>query len=192
MTENNSEAKNEGIDLESLTVKELQQEAVKLGMPEVDSKKFTIKAPLIATINALKATQVVKKVDTLTPPANPVEEKQVARKWRSKAEHMRSILDSQPKVRFFLPLEGKEKQGVVREVMIKGRKELVHVSGTIETVILNGYKTIIPKGQWVELPKQVADELANAYQMTSEAGRDLLLDRVDPNTGRTVREQLEG
>ena len=113
------------------TVKQLREMAVKLGMPKEDAESFDKKAPLIATINILKATKAtkVKKVKTLNPPPNPKEEKKIEKQWRSKAERMRAKLDAQPQIRFMIPLEGEEKSGVVREVMVKGRKEYIHVSG---------------------------------------------------------------
>ena len=174
------------------TVKQLREMAVELGMPKEDAESFDKKAPLIATINTLKATKAtkVKKVRTLNPPPDPKEEKQVEKQWRSKAERMRTKLDAQPKIRFMIPIEGEEKPGVVREVTVKGRKEYVHVSGAIETVTLNGCKTIIPKGVFIEIPEQVANVLSESYRLTQEAGKDYLIDRIDPDTGKPVSDAL--
>lgn len=181
------------MDLEKMTVKQLRKRAVNLGMPKEDAGVFDKKAPLIATINSLKASSVgkeVKRVKTLNPAESPKEKREVEKKWKSKADRMRAKLESQPKIRFMVPLSGDEKPGVIREEIINGRKEFVHVSGAIETVQLNGYKTLIPKGVFVELPEQVAEVLSEAHRLTQEAGKDYLIDRVDPETGKKVGEFL--
>jgi hypothetical protein len=179
--------------LNVLTVKQLREEAVKAGMPKEDAEKFEGKPPLIATINALRAANAAKKVEkvkTLNPPEDPKEERLTERRWRGKAEKMRAKLEGQPKIRYFIPLEGEEKPGVVREVVVKGRKEFVHVSGAIETVQLNGYKTLIPKGRFVNLPQQVAEVLSASVENTQKAGEQFLATRPDPNTGKEVGDKL--
>ena len=123
--------------LAEFTTKELQAELVKLGMPEEDTQKFNTKAALIATINVLKATKVVNKVDTLEPPVNPKEEKESEKHWQSKADRMAKSLESQPKVRVLIPLEPQEKQGVVREMEIRGLKQYVYVSGAVWSKTFN-------------------------------------------------------
>lgn len=180
---------------EEKSVKQLREEAIELGLAREDSLLFITKKPLIATINSLKAARVdkdeeVKRVKTLNPSPDPKEEKQVERQWRSKAERMRAKLDAQPKETFFIPLSGEEKSGVVREIMVKGRKEFVHVSGAIETVTLNGYKTIVPKGVRWKVPEQVADVLSKSYEDTQNAGKEYLVDRIDNKTGKQVKDQL--
>jgi len=161
-------------ELKEMSLKKLREVAVKLGIPESDAKLFTVKAPLIATINTLRAQE---KVTTLNPAVDPKEAKIDEKRWRTKAQKMRAKLEAQPKVRFLIPLDPNEKVGVVREIEIKGRKEYVHISGAIETVQLNGYKTIIPKGKFVEIPQQVADVLSESYRLTQEAGKEYLVDR---------------
>jgi len=179
-------------NLEELTVKELQAEAVKLGMPENDAKLFVTKAPLIATINTLRASGAIKKVESLNAPASPQEEKQVEQSHKTKLEHMRSVLASQPKVERFYPLEGKETKGIVDWVFNEKtrRNEQVHRSGAIQPVTLNGFQYLVPKGVRVMIPQQVAQTIDEKYQQTSEAGEELLIDRLDPETGKTVRDQL--
>ena len=103
----------------------------------------------------------VKKVATIEERPDPSEEKKINKEFVTKAEIMRAKLEKQPKVRFFLPLVGAEKPGVIREVMKHGRMEQVVVSGAVETVQLNGFKTFIPKGRFVEIPQQVADVLSD-------------------------------
>lgn len=176
------------LDLNELTLAELKAKAVKLGMPEDGMEGFKSKAPLIATINALRAK--VKRVKTLNPPESPSENKTINKMWLSKAERMRDKLAKQEKIRILLPLEGKQKVGVLKKVEVNGRKEYIHVSGAIETVTLNGYKTIVPRGAYFTVPKQVADVLANSYKQTQEAGKEFLLDRENPKTGKTVRDSM--
>lgn len=175
-----------------LTLKDLQIEVIKLGMPEEDAKKFTNKTSLQATINVLKAVKTVAKVDSLNMHESPKITKEDNEVWLSKAERMRAHLDKQPKIRILIPLDlgGQEKVGVVREVMIRGRKEYIHVSGAIETVTLNGCKTIIPKGVYFYVPEQVADVLDESNRATQEAGKDILADRIDPDTGRPILDRL--
>jgi len=173
--------------LEEMTVKELRAEVVARGMSEKDAEDFTTKKPLINTINTLIGKE---NVATLEDRETKVEKKRSDQRWLSKAERMRDKLSKQPKIRFFVPLAHPEKIGKVKKVKIKGRMETVHVSGAIETVTLNGYKTIIPKGRFVEIPEQVAEVLAKSYQMTADAGKDMLADRIDEETGKPVSDRL--
>ena len=177
--------------LEELTLSELQAEAVKLGMPEEDSKTFTIKAPLIATINALKATKVVQKVDTLEEKVSPKEEREDEKKWQSKADRMAKHLEGQPKVRVLIPLDPNEKQGVVREIEVRGIKQYVHVSGAVWSKTFNGYKVIIPKGVYTAVPEQIAENISEEFNQTQNAGAQWAIDRIDTQTGKPVRSQLE-
>lgn len=175
--------------LEELTVKELRAKAVEMGLPEADVKLFKTKAVLIATINTIKSKEVVD----LNPPESPAQVKKDQEHYLTKAEKMRDLLDKQPKVRVKIPLDigGKEKPGVLQEFKDKkGRKQWRHVSGAVETVTLNGCKTLIPKGRYWEVPQQVADVLADAEEQTNRAGEAFSVDRIDPKTGRPVRDQL--
>lgn len=179
--------------VEEKTVKQLQADVVELGMPAEDAAALTTKAGLKAVINTLKASaaqKVVEPVKTIEEKPNPGEDRRVNKEFLTKAETMRQKLEAQPKVRFFLPLVGSEKPGVIRDIMVHGRKEQVVVSGAVEVVQLNGFKTFIPKGRFVEIPQQVADVLSESMMATQQAGADLLIDRVDPKTGRQVGEQL--
>ena len=162
--------------LEDLTVKQLRDLAVKRGLPAEDAEKFTSKAPLIATINVLKVKDA--KVATLNEVVTPQQAKSDEKRWRTKAIIMRDKLAKQPKVRILLPLEPNQKKGVVKEVMIRGRKETVYVSGTCVYPQLNGYKLVIPKGVYVDVPEQVATLISKAHADTQDAGRDFLIDRI--------------
>lgn len=69
----------------------------------------------------------------------PVQEGRVA--VGSKAEAMKAKLAAEPKVRILVPLGAGEKPGVT------------------QSVILNGYPMYIRKGDYVEVPKSVAEVL---------------------------------
>lgn len=171
-------------DLTKLTVKELRAEVVKLGMPEDEAENFETKKPLIATINTLRASKVI---DT------PGQLKKDKEKYLSKREKMRAILMAQPMVRILVPLEGDEKVGVIKWVYNKRskRKEQKYISGAYLPVQLNGWKWLIGKGSYQEVPQQIADVVSASQHMETEAGKPFLIDRTDPKTGQKVRDKLE-
>ena len=171
-------------NLEKLSVKDLREVVVKLGMPEEEAENFGTKKPLIATINTLRAQKVVQV---------PGELKKEKEEYLSKSERMRAILMKQPRVRILIPLEGQEKPGVINWVYnkVQKRKEQVYISGAYTPVQINGFKWLVPHGKYVEVPEQVADMISDAQGMTAQAGRDFLIDRIDPKTGKSVRDRLE-
>jgi hypothetical protein len=179
--------------LEEMTLKQLQDEASKLGLEQIDL--FKTKGPLIAAINSLLKVQAQPTINT-TPqvivpePVNPKEERVDEKKWQSKADRMRDHLESQPKVRVMIPLEHNEKQGVVRKTMVRGHEETIAVSGGIWVTNLNGLHIVVPKGIYYDVPEQVADKIGREYNQTQHAGDQFRIDRIDPKTGRPVSEQL--
>jgi hypothetical protein len=177
--------------LEELSLSQLKDEVVKLGMSKEDADKFTSKPPLIVTIKNIKDAKEVKRVKTLNEPPNPKEEKLITKVWQSKKDKMRDHLEKQPKVTFFIPLAegGTEKPGVVRTVLVNGKKEYLHVSGAVEWRCFNGYRVCIPKGVFTEIPIQVANKLKEAM-LPTEAEQKLSLDRIDPETGRSIKEGM--
>jgi len=75
--------------------------------------------------------------------------------WAARTDDHYAMLEnlaSQVKVRFVVPLEGKETSGKA-----------------IETCILNGVRLNILKGKYVDLPQQVAEILAESYHGTRAA-----------------------
>jgi len=175
--------------MEERTLKELQKELVKLGMPEEEVKSFNTKAQVLAVINTLDAKKAVEKVKTLEEVESPTEKKAFEQQWLSKAMIMKKRLEEQPKVRFLLPLEGSEKQGVVEWRTGKnGEKYQYVVSGSVETVQLNGYKYFIPKGVFVDIPEQIAQVLSESYKLTAAAGSNISMDRIDDKTGKPMRD----
>lgn len=171
------------------TLKELREELVGLGISAEKAEKFTTKAQLVTTIEALRAAG--DKVESLDPKINPKEEKEDLKRWQSKSERMREHLESQPKVRVLIPLDPNEKQGVVREIESNGRKETVHVSGAVWSKTFNGYRVIVPKGVYWSVPEQIAENIEQEYNQTQHAGDQWRIDRVDPETGKSVKSQLE-
>jgi len=189
-------------EIELLTVKELQAKLVELGMPEDDAKAFKTKAPMIASIRTLEAKEVVidtvkgeagevKKVASIEERPNPSEDREVNKKWKSKAEKMKARLLAQEQVSILIPVEAHEHAGVVEWRTDKnGQQYQVHISGAVESVQLNGYKYFIPKGIYTRVPRQIAEVISNSQQQTLEAGKDISLDRIDPNTGRPFADSL--
>ena len=103
---------------------------------------------------------------------------------------MAKHLEKQDKVRVLIPLEPKEKVGVVKEVKVRGILQYRHVSGAVWSKTFNGYKIILPKGVYTNVPEQIADNIAAELDQTQRAGESLKIDRIDPSTGRPVADQL--
>ena len=171
-------------DLTTLSVKDLREILVKLGMPEDDAEKFETKKPLIATINTLRAQKVI---DT------PGQLKKDKAQYLSKKEIMRAKLMAEPRVRIKIPLQPSEKPGVVKWVWnkIRKRKEQVYVSGAYTPCQINGFKWIIPHGEYTDVPQTIADLLDEADRETEAAGKAFLVDRPDEKLGGQVRDRLE-
>lgn len=172
---------------------ELQEELIKLGMPSDDAKQLKTSKVIISVINTLRANAASGKVDQpISAAVDPKEDKKVVEQWTSKAHRQWGYWDEQPKVKIIVPLNGKEKQGVIRWVTDPRMKRLVpvHVSGAVQSVIENGARYLIPKGVYSEVPEPVARIIEQKFQQTSEAGAEIRADRIDPETGRPVLDQL--
>ena len=70
---------------------------------------------------------------------------------KNKAQRMKDHLSKQPKVKIFVPLEGKEKPG------------------TQLPVTMNGYRMNVPKGVYCEVPEQVAQIIMDSLNQTEAA-----------------------
>jgi hypothetical protein len=169
------------------TVKELQDELSKQGFDEKALAGIRTKDALIATLTALKAKS---KVATLNPPKDPKEEKDTEKAWQTKADKFSKHLEKQPKVRVLIPLEVGEKVGNVKKIKIKGIMQYRHISGAVWSKTFNGFRVILPKGIYTEVPEQIADNIAKELDQTQRAGEHLKIDRIDPQTGKPVRDQL--
>jgi hypothetical protein len=86
----------------------------------------------------------------------PVEDERV--RYDKRAHRMKEVLQSQPQVKFAIPLAMGEKKGAY------------------ETVQINGYKLTIMKGVMVDLPQQVVELLSDKYQISLEAGSEHRID----------------
>ena len=169
------------------TVKELQDELVKQGFEKEAVTGIRTKSALLAMISALEEKS---QVTSLNPPSDPKEERDTEKNWQAKADKMAKHLDKQPKVRVLIPLEPNEKVGVVKEFRVKGILQYRYVSGAVWSKTFNGYRVILPKGVYTDAPEQIADNIAKELDQTQRAGEHLKIDRIDPNTGRPVRDQL--
>ena len=195
------------------TLKELKEELVAAGMPEEDASKFKAKAAAQATLDAMK-TQVAKseeeieKVKSIEEAPNPREEKEVNRQWKTKAERMKAKLMQQEFVSILVPLDPEEKAGSVDWVWADDEsvipfndwfklslKEKMgtyqkHNSGAIIVPQLNGFKYMIPKGQYTRVPMQIFEVVNEANMEQVKATQYKNLDRLDPKTGRPVRDSM--
>lgn len=196
------------MNLEELTVKELQMKLVEMGMPEDVANALKTKAPLIKSVEMMQDKPVEEeKVKSIQEPIKPSEEKRVNTRWLSKAKIMKRKLLEQHTVSILVPLEAHEKMGVVQWADKKGEiipdgvwnklsvdekmeTHQVAVSGATDNVQINGFKWFMPKGIYTPVPFQVADEMAISQQQTLNAGAEIKLDRIDPKTGKPFSEVL--
>jgi hypothetical protein len=172
--------------MEEKTVKQLREELVELGMPKEDAEKMSTKAQIQAIIDTFKAN----KVTSLNEKPNPQEEKDTEKAWQSKADRMHDFFEKQEKVRVLIPLDPNEKPGVVNTITVRGRKQYVYVSGAVWSKSFNGYRVIIPKGTYTEVPEAVAENIADEFRQTQAAGEQWKIDRIDTRTGKPVKDQL--
>lgn len=81
----------------------------------------------------------------------PEEQQSVIEAHKTKAEIIKEKLKAQPRVRIFVPLEGKEKLGQQLPITI------------------NGYAVKIPKGVYVEVPMQIGEIVTDSLNQTQQA-----------------------
>ena len=166
----------------------LKQEAIKLGMPESDVEKFMGEDTLRATINVLKANQAN---NVITPVAeSPKEMKEDEKRWQTKADKQKSFYDSQKQITVMIPLEPGEKPGVIEKRTINGREEIFVLSGAVWSKSFNGYRVVVPKGVYTPVAEAVAQDISDELNQTMMAGERFKIDRIDPTTGQSVRNQL--
>lgn len=99
---------------------------------------------------AVQAPEVPAEQEPVNEPETPVAQATSGPiSVGGKAERMKAFLDSQPKVRVFVPLADGEKPGVT------------------QSVILNGYSVYIRKGEYVDVAQPVAEvlEVKNKHKM---------------------------
>lgn len=171
--------------IEEKTLKQLQAELTEAGFVGADA--LTTKKQVQTVLdNLAKAAENPPTIQANSEIADPeigkapipdvvVDNRRLDEKvYSGKAKIMKEKLDAQPKVKFLIPLGVNEKRGA------------------IETWQCNGYRLNILKGVLVDVPQQVAESLAESYQMTSKAGEEFLIDRPNdkPTKYRTIGEAL--
>lgn len=166
----------------------LKEEAVKFGMPKSDADKFTSEESLRATVNVLKANQVSNVVTPVVE--SPKEMKEDEKRWQTKADRQKAFYDSQKQITVMIPLEPGEKPGVIEKKMVNGREEIFVLSGAVWSKSFNGYRVVVPKGVYTPVAEAIAQDISDELNQTMMAGERFKIDRIDPNTGQPVRNQL--
>ncbi len=183
-------------DLNSMTLGQLKEVAVGLGMDTEAANKFTGKAQIIATIQLVKQTMVrvpqgvpvadseveiddpatktrkVTKEDGTTVVKEAVRDNinEDRRNFETRKSKIKAFLDSQPKVQVFVPRDFGEKAGAILPVTI------------------NGYRYSILKGVMVNVPKGVYEVIKNSVEATDRVGAEFSQDRVkfDEQLGQNI------
>lgn len=102
----------------------------------------------------------------------------IEEEMKQDADNIKAVLEKQPKVRMFIPLGIGEKKGA---------------KGAFESVTINGFRMVFPKGEYISVPESVALILEEHYGMTpesTEAGEAFRLDRSRSKDGMTTEEAL--
>ena len=169
------------IKVEKIT-KEIKEDPI---VRDVDNQKKPISEPSEPS-EPTEAKEPVKE----KPKVSMEEDRKIDRGWENKAEIMRKNFESQPTVEIMIPCEGEEQPGVVKTEIVNGKEVTIAVSGAVWSKTFNGHRVIIPKGVYTPVAKQVADNIAKEFAQTQSAGEQWKIDRKDPNTGGTVKQQL--
>ena len=179
-------------NLMELTMKELKNKAVKAGIPEEVAKSFTTKAQVVGVIQSLESKNLKEKLIDQSKSAieTPKEKVHSDKAWQSKRDRMGRLLEAQPKVGMLLQLEPGEKAGVVESRVVNGIREFKVISGSIHEKIINGYKWIMPKGVMTQVPQQISELVSRGMNIMATLGVKKSIDRIDPNTGKPVRDAL--
>ena len=100
---------------------------------------------------------------TVSPQEEKVAEKDADRALRADAKKMKENLDKQPKVRLMIPFEAGEKPE-------SGKKVPFHVN-------LNGYAMDFPRGEFIDVPEQVAQVIFERMESEGRIGEQWRIDR---------------
>lgn len=122
---------------------------------EIETPKQTGKAPTPkgrVAGKAIETPQVHASMAVTT-------EREVQQLLNADAKASKERLAKQPRCDFLIPLSPGEQPGAY------------------DTVQINGYKLTIQKGVMVNIPRQVAEILAEKYAIQTSAGSDMLLNR---------------
>ena len=100
-----------------------------------------------------------------TPQQEKALEKTADRQLRRDAQEMKEALEVQPTVSIMIPFEAGESPE-------NGKKVPFHVN-------LNGYKKDYPRGEYIDVPRQIADIIKERLESEGKIGEQWRLDR-DP------------
>jgi hypothetical protein len=139
------------------------------------AKKDTIAAlkALGITADESKTDKVLKAELKAAQPGTKQPESS-AQAHLGKAERMRLQLEKQPKVAIMIPLSQGE------------------VAGSTESVILNGYRLNIRKGEYVHVPEQVARVIMESQQQTAQAIENYFLMNAEGKSKAMKQKELNG
>lgn len=125
-----------------------------------------------ATAPEVAPVGIAPTVPTQTAPVAPrvvgESERDLGIIYDKSKNEMKAVLEAQPKVTFMIPKIAGEAD------------ELAY-----ESVQLNGFRVQIKKGTMVQVPQQIAEVLAEKYQIEMSAGQEMRVNRDD-----TVNEAL--
>lgn len=96
----------------------------------------------------------------------------------SDIERTKRALAKQPKVRIFIPLGIGEKKGS---------------KSAVESVSINGFRQVLPKGEYISVAQDIADLIEQHYNMSPEStemGEAFRLDRPRMKDGMSTEEAL--
>ena len=166
-------AKERGLDAsgtkEVLTERLVAQDAV--GAPAPTAPAATpapaaegAQAPAVAPV--APAAPVEEEVKTITTPQQEKAlEKNATVALRKDAQKMKDHLEAQRTISIMIPFEA-------NETPENGKKVPFHVN-------LNGYKKDYPRGQYIDVPEQIADIIKERLESEGKIGEEWRLDR-DP------------
>jgi hypothetical protein len=118
------------------------------------------------TVPQLKELIAAQAGPATATPSNPV---------LGKAERMRQHLEAQPKVQPKVPIMIPLTPG--------------EIAGSTESVILNGYRLNIRKGEYVHVPEQVARVIMESQQQTAQAINNYFLMNADGKSAAMKRKE---
>lgn len=125
-----------------------------------------------------KPVKKAAKAGKAAPVKKEVSRTDIQEEMKKDVLTVKAALAKQPKVRMFIPLGIGEKKGS---------------RGAFESVTINGYRQVFPKGEYITVPESVALILEEHYNMSSEnteAGEAFRLDRPRTKDGMSTDEAL--
>lgn len=153
---------------------------------ETDTETDEVEEEVEEEVNPAKAPAKAKAEETDTEDKPLIEREVVKRRSQSSIEAeisadqktVKEALAKQPKVRIFIPLGIGEKKGS---------------PSAYESVTINGYRMVLPKGEYCTVPQGVADIIEAHYNMSpenTEMGEAFRLDRPRSHDGMSTDEAL--